>query len=256
MRDRNGDLSCLLGALVMTAGSEDSGRQADVFTTYLEEAEKSVLLGAFYAWFNDLLAALTRELLTHAMETVWEQQPRLTGRLGEVGAKDWILVDSETVTLPDELADIFPAISPAAGLKVHKYFSLGRNNVVDIEITPAKDHDAPVLRLDERWRGMGLNPSPPGSRRVSGGPSSAAEASCGRPRIRRQGEKSSHHGYRGPSLGAGGDRWDEERLSRDGTAGWDRPGPPPTPTATSTARTATRRRRSRRCRGRLPRGRC
>ena len=156
MRDRKRDLSCLLAALVMTAGSDDSGRQADVFTRYLEEAEKKVVRGAFYDWFNDPLAALMRELLTHAMETVWEQPPRLTGRLGKVGVKDWILVDSETVTLHDKLADIYPATSTAAGLKVHKYFSLGRNNVVDIEITPARDHDAPVLRLDERWRGMGL----------------------------------------------------------------------------------------------------
>jgi len=156
MRDRKRDLSCLLAALVMTAGSDDSGRQADVFEAYLEEADQKVVRGAFYAWFTDALAALMKELLAHAMETVWEQPPLLTGRLAKVGVKDWIVVDSETVTLPDELADIFPATSTAAGLKVHKYISLGRNNVVDIEITPARDHDAPVLRLDERWRGMGL----------------------------------------------------------------------------------------------------
>ena len=147
MRDRKRDLSCLLAALVMTAGSDDSGRQADVFAAYLEEAEKEVVRGAFYAWFNDPLAALMRELLTHAIETVWEQPPRLTGRLAKVGVKDWIVVDSETVALPDELAEIYPATWHAAGLKVHKYFSLGRNNVVDIEITPARDHDAPVLRF-------------------------------------------------------------------------------------------------------------
>jgi putative transposase len=156
MRDRKRDLSCLLAALVMTAGSDDSGRQADVFEAYLEEAEKEVVRGAFYAWFTDALAALMKELLAHAMETVWEQPPRLTGRLAKVGVKDWIVVDSETVSLPDELAEIFPATSKAAGLKVHKYISLGRNNVIDIEITPARDHDAPVLRLDERWCGMGL----------------------------------------------------------------------------------------------------
>ena len=155
-RSRKRDLSCLLVALVMTAGSDDSGRQADVFEAYLEEAPKKVVRGAFYAWFTDALAALMRELLDRAIETVWALPPLLTGVLAEVGVKDWIAVDSETVTLPDKLAKIYPATSKPAGLKIHKYFSLGRNNVVDIEITPARDHDAPVLRLDERWRGMGL----------------------------------------------------------------------------------------------------
>ena len=70
--------------------------------------------------------------------------------------KGWLAVDSETVTLPDELAENFPATSTAAGLKVHKVYSLGRNNIVGIEITPARYPDAPVLRLQERWRGMGL----------------------------------------------------------------------------------------------------
>ena len=155
-RSRRRDLYALIVALVMTAGSDDSGRQADVLETYNDEAKKKVVRGSFYAWFTDLLALLLRRLLDDAMEAVWERPPLLTGALAEVGVKDWIAVDSETVTLPDELAEIYPATSKPAGLKIHKYHSLGRNNVVDIEITPARDHDAPVLRLDERWRGMGL----------------------------------------------------------------------------------------------------
>lgn len=150
------DIAALFVTLVLTAGSDDSGRQADVYAAYQEETGRPVVRGTFYAWFTDALAAMLKDLLGHAMETVWAQPPLLTGRLAKVGVKDWIVVDSETVTLPDELADFFPATSKPAGLKVHKYYSLGRNNVVDIEITPARDHDAPVLRLDERWRGMGL----------------------------------------------------------------------------------------------------
>jgi len=155
-RAKKRDIHCLFVALVLTAGSDDSGRQADVYAAYQEETDQPVVRGSFYAWFTDALAALLKSLLNHAMETVWELPPLLTGELATAGVKDWIVVDSETVTLPDELADAFPATSTPAGLKVHKYYSLGRNNVVDIEITPARDHDAPVLRLDERWRGMGL----------------------------------------------------------------------------------------------------
>lgn len=155
-RTRKLDLYYLVVALVMAGGSDDSGRQADVYEAYLDEVDQKVVRGSFYAWFTDLLAELLRRLLLDAMEAVWERPPLLTGELAEVDVKDWIVVDSETVTLPDDLAEVFPATSKPAGLKVHKYMSLGRNNVVDIEITPAIDHDAPVLRLDERWRGMGL----------------------------------------------------------------------------------------------------
>lgn len=155
-RVRKLDVSALVVSLVMTAGSDDSGRQADVYAAYKRESGKDLVRGSFYAWFTEALAAMLKALAEQALARVWEQPPLLTGRLGKVGVRDWIVVDSETVTLPDELATHFPATSTPAGLKVHKYYSLGRNNVVDFQITPARDHDAPVLRLDERWRGMGL----------------------------------------------------------------------------------------------------
>ena len=155
-RARKLDLYALVVALVMSGGSDDSGRQADVYETYRAEGTPKVVRGSFYAWFTEMLAELLRGLLDDAMEAAWERPPLLTGELAELGVKDWLAVDSETVTLPDDLAEIFPATSTAAGLKVHKVYSLGRNNIVGIEITPARDHDAPVLRLEERWRGMGL----------------------------------------------------------------------------------------------------
>jgi hypothetical protein len=155
-RIRKLDVVALLVALVMTAGSDDSGRQADVYAAYKRESGKDVVRGTFYAWFTDALAAMLKGLTERALATVRAQPPLLTGRLAKVGVTDWIVVDLETVTLPDDLAALFPATSTPAGLQVHKYYSLGRNNVVDFEITPARDHDAPVLRVDERWRGMGL----------------------------------------------------------------------------------------------------
>ena len=155
-RARKLDLYALVVALVMSAGSDDSGRQADVYEAYRDEGAPEVVRGSLYAWFTEMLAELMRRLLDDAMEAAWERPPLLTGDLAELGVKDWLAVDSETVTLPDELAGVFPATSTAAGLKVHKVYSLGRNNIVGIEITPARDHDAPLLRLQERWRGMGL----------------------------------------------------------------------------------------------------
>lgn len=155
-RARKKDVQSLVVALVLTAGSDDSGRQADVYEAYLAEADLEVVRGSFYAWFNAGLAYLMLALARRAMDFVGQLPPLLTGDLGKVGVADWILVDSETVTLPDALAETFPATSTPAGLKVHKYWSVGRNNIVDIELSPARDHDGPLLRLDERWRGMGL----------------------------------------------------------------------------------------------------
>jgi hypothetical protein len=153
-RVRKLDLNALVAALVLTAGSDDSGRQADVYSRYLDEGGPRVVRGAFYAWFTPKLALLMTGLAQEAMAVIREQPPLLTGDLA--GVEDWILVDSETVALPIELVEDFPATSATAGLKVHKWFSLGRNNIVDIEITPARDHDSPLLVVDESWRGKGL----------------------------------------------------------------------------------------------------
>jgi len=127
---------------------------ADVYSQYLEETGIRVVRGAFYAWFTEKMAVLMTTLAQEAMEKVSALPPVLTGDLA--GVDDWLLVDSETVILPDELAEDFPATSTPAGLKVHKWFSLGRNNIVDIQISPARDHDAPYLVVDEHLRGKGL----------------------------------------------------------------------------------------------------
>jgi hypothetical protein len=155
-RLRKLNIYALVVALVMTAGSDDSGRQSDVRTAYNKETGVPVVRGTFYSWFTHALEELLKSLLDRSIRKVWELPPLLTGDLARVGAKDWIVVDSETVTLSEELAGVFPATSGPAGLKVHKYYSLGRNNVVDFQITPACEHDAPLLKLDERYSGMVL----------------------------------------------------------------------------------------------------
>jgi len=157
-RSRKLDVYSLTVATVLTTGSDDSGRQADIYAAYLDDVGQGdeVVRSSFYAWFDWGFGLMLLGLMHNAIEHIWAMKPLLTGELADLGVKDWIAVDSETVTLHDDLADTFPATSTAAGLKVHKYYSLGRNNVVDVEITPARVHDSPVLKLDERWRGCGL----------------------------------------------------------------------------------------------------
>jgi hypothetical protein len=153
-RERKKDVVALVRSLVLSAGSDDSGRQSDAFTAYLQESRQEVVRGAFYNWFDRPLAMLMGALTQRALERVREQRPFLPR--GLAGVRDWILVDSETVTLRDKLADDFPATSTLAGLKVHKYFSLGRGNVIDFRISPAREHDYKHLFVDESWRGCGL----------------------------------------------------------------------------------------------------
>lgn len=153
-RVRKLDVPALVWALVVGAGSDDSGQMADAYSAYLAEAEHSVVRGSFYVWFTDRLAMLMARLTQDAMERIRACPPILTGALA--GVLDWQVVDSETVTLRDEIGDVFPATSTSAGLKIHKRFSLGRNAMIGYEITPARDHDAPLLRLDESWNGLGL----------------------------------------------------------------------------------------------------
>ena len=153
-RSRKRDLQALVRSLVLVSGSDDSGRQADVYSAYLAESAKEVVRSSFYSWFTEELALLMTALVRRALEKVRGAQPLLVG--GLKGVHDWLVVDSETVALSPALEEIFPATSTPAALKVHKTYSLGRNNVVDFVITPARDHDAPLLQIDESWRGYGL----------------------------------------------------------------------------------------------------
>jgi len=152
-RQRKRDVLSLVVALVMTPGSDDSGRQADIFTTYLSIAPHAVVRSSFYAWFTEPFALLMMTLLDDAIAEVKASEPILDGALA--GWKDWRAVDSETITLRPALRWIFPA-AKGAGIKVHKVFSIGRNNIIDYRISPAVEHDSPHLQIDETWRGYGL----------------------------------------------------------------------------------------------------
>jgi len=153
-RSRKRDVVALAASVVMTAGSDDSGRQADIFTTYLTSASKTVSRSAFYSWFTTPFALVMLSLLRDAIDHVNKLPPLLDGALA--GMKDWRIVDSETIRLRPALEWLFPATSTKAALKIHKVFSLGRNNIIDFHISPAREHDSPHLEIDESWRGTGL----------------------------------------------------------------------------------------------------
>jgi hypothetical protein len=153
-RARKRDALTLLRAMIMSAASPSGGRQADIMRTYFENGAPEVARGSFYDWFGPALEEVMAELSRSALHFGQQQPVDLPGILGCV--KDWLIVDSTTVRLHDNLKDLYPGTGDYAALKVHKTLSVGRGTVVDYHFSPAKEHDSPHLELDESWRGMGL----------------------------------------------------------------------------------------------------
>jgi hypothetical protein len=154
-RERKLDIVRLVRSMVLGAGSDDSGRLSDAMSYYLQEKPGDrVVRGIFYGWMTDDFADLMRFVAARALDEVRALPPTLSDKLR--GVKDWHVVDSETVSLRPPLGGTFPATSTSAGLKIHKRYSLGRGNIIGYDISPARDHDAPHLVLDESWRGLGL----------------------------------------------------------------------------------------------------
>ena len=154
-RNRKQDVTSLVVALVLTVGSDDSGRLADAYRRYLVEApDKAVVRGSFYNWLDTPLAKLMEGLVRLGMDHADSLPKHLPGALA--GVRDWRVVDSETITLRTALSEVFPGSGSSAAIKVHKEFSLGCGCVVDYRLGPAIEHDARDFRVDDRYAGMGL----------------------------------------------------------------------------------------------------
>lgn len=153
-RPRKLDVTALVRALVLSEGCEDSGRLADAFRRYQADETDPVVRGAFYGWMDAETADLLESLLDRAMAYTATRPTHLPGVLA--GVDDWIIVDSETVTLRDALKESLPASGSPAGIKVHKEYSVGRGCMVGVHFSCARDHDSRHLDVNERFRGKGL----------------------------------------------------------------------------------------------------
>lgn len=153
-RHRKLEIVTLVRALVLSAGGDDSGALADALRRYQAEAKEAVVRGAFYDWMDEEMAILMESLLEEAMDFAAKMPTHLPGILGTVD--DWRLFDSETITLRQELADDYPGSGSPAAVKVHKELSLGRGCMSYCHFGPAREHDAPHLVVDGRYRDMGL----------------------------------------------------------------------------------------------------
>jgi hypothetical protein len=153
-RERAFDAPAMVMALVMLGGTAEAGRIGAAVREYFQAGHSKVARSAYYRWFDAEFLKLMEELSDRARAYVSKMPLHLPGVLA--GRKDWRAVDSTTVRLHDSLRDTYPGTGEYAALKVHLELSLGSENVVGYKITPARQHDAPSLVVDERLRGMGL----------------------------------------------------------------------------------------------------
>lgn len=144
-----------LRAMVIAAATGYGGRQADVMKLYFESGAPKVVRGGFYAWFNPRLEATMEGVAERALDYARNQPVDLPPLL-EAHADDWHIVDSSTIKLDDALIDEYPGTGDYAALKVHKRFSVGVGTTVGYHLSPAREHDAPHLTIDESWKGLGL----------------------------------------------------------------------------------------------------
>ncbi|MBK8481686.1 MAG: IS4 family transposase [Proteobacteria bacterium] len=154
-RERRLNALVLLRSMVVSASTGRGGRQADAMKMYFESGGPRVVRGGFYGWFGPALERAMEGVRDRALAYVAGQALDLPGLLGRT-ARDWHIVDATTVRLADALMDEYPGAGAYAALKVHKRYSVGMGTTVAYHLSPAREHDAPHLKLDESWRGLGL----------------------------------------------------------------------------------------------------
>jgi len=145
----------LVRAMVIAAATGYGGRQADVMRLYFESGSPRVARGGFYAWFGEELERAMSRVARLALD-FGRAQPLDLPPLLRAHARDWHVVDSETVKLHDALKNPYPGTGDYAALKVHKRFSVGVGTLYDYSLSSAREHDARHLEIDETWRGLGL----------------------------------------------------------------------------------------------------
>jgi hypothetical protein len=154
-RERKLNALLLLRSMIIAASTGYGGRQADAMKLYFESGAKKVVRGAFYSWFGPELERVLNAVRDRALAYASAQPLDLPGVLG-AEVRDWHIFDSTTVRLDDALKKEYPGAGDYAALKIHKRFSVGLGTTIGYHLSPAREHDAPHLRIDESWRGLGL----------------------------------------------------------------------------------------------------
>ncbi|MBM4320399.1 MAG: IS4 family transposase [Deltaproteobacteria bacterium] len=154
-RERKLDALRFLRAMVIAASTVYGGRQADVARLYFESGAPDIVRGGFYRWFGPPLETAMVDVSNRALAYARSQPVDLPGWLGFY-VRDWHIVDSTTISLHGRLKEEYPGTGDYAALKVHKRFSVGIGTTIEYHLSPAREHDAPHLKVDASWAGLGL----------------------------------------------------------------------------------------------------
>ncbi len=154
-RERKMEARLLLRSIVLAAPTGHGGRQADILAAYLQSGGRPIARCSFYAWFGEALERALAAVRERALAFARQEKPDVPGVLGRL-VRDWHIVDSTTVKLPDEMIEEYPGTGDYAALKVHKRMSVGIGTTIDYHLSPAREHDSLHLKIDESWRGLGL----------------------------------------------------------------------------------------------------
>ena len=155
VRERRLDGKLFIRSAVIAASSSYGGRQADILRHYFENGGPRVVRGAAYGWFGEAFEQVMLDVSGRALRYANSLPRDLPGVLGR-HVQDWLIVDSSTVKLHDDLFGEYPGAGDYAALKVHKFFSVGLGTTLRYHISPAREHDSKHLVIDETWRGLGL----------------------------------------------------------------------------------------------------
>lgn len=153
-RERVLDPVLLLIAILCVGGTAEAARLSGILREYVELGGKQVARSVGNRWFDEELLALIRRVAERGLAYALSLPRHLPGVLA--GRSDWYAFDSTTVRLDDRLREIYPGAGDYAALKVHVEISLGLEAPVGWHISPAREHDALHLVIDERRRGTGL----------------------------------------------------------------------------------------------------
>ncbi len=153
-RERKLEVAVFARSMVLAAGTPSGARQADVLRAYVESGGTPVARSAGYRWFDEALERLMATLSERAMAYARTMELDLPGILG--GVSDWVIVDSTTVRICDDLIEQYPGTGDYAALKVHKLLSVGCGVPISYHFSPAREHDSRHLKIDETWSGRGL----------------------------------------------------------------------------------------------------
>ena len=153
-RERKCEAVHLVRTTILSASSGRGGRLAEVMERYFQSFGGKVARSSFYKWFGGAFEKVMLGIAQRAMSYALAQPLDLPGVLG-THVRDWHIVDSTTVQLPNALIREYPGTGDYAALKVHKRFSVGVGTTVDYRITAAREHDAAQFAIDESWRGLG-----------------------------------------------------------------------------------------------------